>query len=115
MLLIAMAVPRRIQLISGIKGRLAFSIFTCTFLYSLSCIFYLIVCGFAHSIILTDRLRIPLARKLNDCGVFGVSSDENLNYATENKRRWIVHGQEAVAEFVEKAELRYASKGEAPE
>jgi hypothetical protein len=33
-----------------------------------------------------DNYVIPLARKLKDCGVFGVSSDEYLNYAMENRR-----------------------------
>ena len=44
-----------------------------------------------------DFYIIPLSRKLKDCGVFGVSSDENLNYATENKRRWIAEGKGVVA------------------
>lgn len=29
---------------------------------------------------------IPLARKLETCGVFGVSSDEYLNYALNNRK-----------------------------
>ena len=31
-----------------------------------------------------DFYIIPLAKKLKDCGVFGVSSDEYLNYAEKN-------------------------------
>lgn len=31
-----------------------------------------------------DHYIIPLAKKLKDCGVFGVSSGEYLNYATQN-------------------------------
>ena len=33
-----------------------------------------------------DFYIIPLAKKLKDCGVFGVSSDEYLNYAEKNRR-----------------------------
>jgi hypothetical protein len=32
-----------------------------------------------------DNYVIPLAGKLRECGVFGVSSDEYLNYATQNR------------------------------
>jgi hypothetical protein len=35
-----------------------------------------------------DKHVIPLAKKLKQCGVFGVSSDEYLNYALENRREW---------------------------
>lgn len=35
-----------------------------------------------------DNYIIPLANKLKECGVFGVSSDEYLNYALENRREW---------------------------
>ena len=45
---------------------------------------------------------IPLAKKLKECGVFGVSSDEYLNYATENLREWKDKGQELVDMFREK-------------
>lgn len=36
-----------------------------------------------------DFYIIPLAKKLKDCGVFGVSSDEYLNYAMKN--RYVMH------------------------
>jgi len=52
---------------------------------------------------------IPLAKKLKDCGVFGVSSDEYLNYALRNKREWQTRGHQIVAEFKEKALLEYAN------
>jgi hypothetical protein len=45
---------------------------------------------------------IPLARKLKDCGVFGVSSDEYLNYAEKNLKEWEREGQEVTATMVEK-------------
>ena len=49
-----------------------------------------------------DFYVIPLARKLKDCAVFGVSSDEYLNYAMENRKEWEVKGQQVVAEMVDK-------------
>ena len=48
-----------------------------------------------------DFYIIPLAKKLKDCGVFGVSSDEYLNYATKNRQEWEMKGREIVAEMVE--------------
>jgi hypothetical protein len=46
-------------------------------------------------------LQIPLAKKLKDCGVFGVSSDEYLNYAVQNRAEWEERGEEIVAGMVE--------------
>jgi 3'5'-cyclic nucleotide phosphodiesterase len=43
-----------------------------------------------------DNYVIPLAKKLKDCGVFGVSSDEYLNYAMENRREWSCKGEDVV-------------------
>lgn len=43
---------------------------------------------------------IPLTKKLADCGVFGVSSDEYLNYATENAARWEKEGLGIVESMV---------------
>ena len=48
-----------------------------------------------------DYYIIPLAKKLKECGVFGVSSDEYLNYAMKNREEWEVRGQEVVMEMVE--------------
>ena len=42
---------------------------------------------------------IPLAKKLKDCKVFGVSSAECLNYATRNHDEWEVYGQGIVEEM----------------
>jgi hypothetical protein len=50
-----------------------------------------------------DFYIIPLARKLKECGVFGVSSDEYLNYAEKNRQEWVDRGEEVVSEMVEKA------------
>lgn len=49
-----------------------------------------------------DYYVIPLAKKLEDCGVFGVSSDECLNYAKENRREWEAKGQEIVQSYLQK-------------
>ena len=57
-----------------------------------------------------DFYIIPLAMKLKDCGVFGVSSDECLNYAKQNRREWEAKGQEVVVEMKEKAEAQYANR-----
>jgi class 3 adenylate cyclase len=51
-----------------------------------------------------DFYIIPLAKKLKDCGVFGVSSDEYLNYAQRNRSEWEARGQEVVQEMIEKAQ-----------
>ena len=40
-----------------------------------------------------DFYVIPLAKKLKDCGVFGVSSDEYLQYAISNRNEWEEKGQ----------------------
>ena len=44
-----------------------------------------------------------MAKKLKECGVFGVSSDEYLNYALENRREWEARGESLVQEMVVKA------------
>jgi hypothetical protein len=46
--------------------------------------------------------KIPLAKKLKDCGVFGVSSDEYLSYAETNRKEWAMKGEEVVKEYVSK-------------
>lgn len=43
-----------------------------------------------------DFYIIPLAKKLSDCGVFGVSSDEYLSYAIKNREEWEHRGKEIV-------------------
>ena len=45
-------------------------------------------------------LVIPLARKLKDCGVFGVSSDEYLQYALKNRSEWEAKGHECTEELI---------------
>ena len=47
-----------------------------------------------------DFYIIPLAKKLDSCGVFGVSSHEYLNYAEVNKEEWIRKGESIVKEYI---------------
>lgn len=51
-----------------------------------------------------DSYIIPLAKKLKECGVFGSSSDEYLNYAENNKKEWIAKGRQVVEEMVQECE-----------
>jgi hypothetical protein len=48
-----------------------------------------------------DNYIIPLASKLRECQVFGVSCDEFLDFATENRKEWSVKGRDIVAQMVE--------------
>jgi hypothetical protein len=52
-----------------------------------------------------DNYIIPLAKKLKDCGVFGVSSDEYLNYALMNRAEWTEKGEAIVEKLVEGLEI----------
>jgi hypothetical protein len=47
-----------------------------------------------------DFYIIPLAKKLKNCGVFGVSSDEYLTYALQNRAEWEAKGKAVVAELI---------------
>ena len=47
-----------------------------------------------------DNYIIPLANKLETCGVFGVSSTEYKSYAEENRREWEEKGRALVDEYV---------------
>jgi hypothetical protein len=49
-----------------------------------------------------DHYIIPLAKKLKECGVFGVSSDEYLNYACNNRKEWEKKGESIVERFLKK-------------
>jgi hypothetical protein len=50
-----------------------------------------------------DNYVIPLAKRLEECGVFGVSSDECYSYALQNRQEWERKGKDIVEEMV----LRY--------
>jgi 3'5'-cyclic nucleotide phosphodiesterase len=52
-----------------------------------------------------DNYIIPLTKKMKECNVFGVSSDEYLNYAEKNRAEWKARGQEIVKEM--SAEYEY--------
>lgn len=54
-----------------------------------------------------DFYIIPLAKKLKECGVFGVSSDEYLNYAEKNRAEWASRGQAILQEMIEKVRATY--------
>jgi hypothetical protein len=49
-------------------------------------------------------------RQLKECGVFGVSSDEYLNYATKNRQEWLVKGRGIVDALVDNGEQAYLRK-----
>ena len=46
-----------------------------------------------------DKYIIPLAYKLKECGVFGVSGDEYLQYAIQNREEWVLKGKGIVEEL----------------
>eukprot|EP00934_Nitzschia_sp_Nitz4_P002667 Nitzschia sp. Nitz4//scaffold18_size181773//138347//144070//NITZ4_001935-RA/size181773-snap-gene-0.276-mRNA-1//-1//CDS//3329540071//2657//frame0 len=47
-----------------------------------------------------DFYIIPLAKKLKECQVFGVASDEYLNYAEANRQEWERKGKDLVKGYV---------------
>jgi 3'5'-cyclic nucleotide phosphodiesterase len=58
-----------------------------------------------------DNYIIPLANKLKDCCVFGVSSYEYLNYAQRNRAEWEIRGEEIVADMIyEQEKLFYKTE-----
>lgn len=62
---------------------------------------------------LFDVYVIPLAKKLKDCGVFGVSSDEYLSYAIQNRKEWERRGKVIVEEMtgaLQSKEVDFASE-----
>ncbi|KAG7370730.1 PAS domain containing protein [Nitzschia inconspicua] len=48
-----------------------------------------------------DFYIIPLAKKLEECNAFGVSSHEYLSYAEQNRSEWEAKGQQIVEEYRE--------------
>mmetsp|Transcript_18031 Transcript_18031/g.27936 ORF Transcript_18031/g.27936 Transcript_18031/m.27936 type:complete len:1210 (-) Transcript_18031:105-3734(-) len=51
-----------------------------------------------------DNYIIPLSQKLQECNVFGVSSDEYLSYALLNRAEWEERGRDIVANILEEIE-----------
>ena len=58
-----------------------------------------------------DYYIIPLTKKLKECGVFGVSSGEFLDFAQKNREEWERQGEEVVAGMIEDCERKYGKKG----
>jgi hypothetical protein len=54
-----------------------------------------------------DFYIIPLAKKLAECGVFGVSSAEYLDYAKINRRKWLEEGEAITEKMVAKLKASY--------
>lgn len=54
-----------------------------------------------------DFYVIPLAKKLESCGVFGVSSLEYLDYANSNRDEWAREGEKLVQQFLAKWEAQH--------
>lgn len=57
-----------------------------------------------------DFYIIPLANKLRECGVFGVSSDEYLNYAMKNREEWEARGKDIVKQMVAQVDEKHHPK-----
>lgn len=57
-----------------------------------------------------DFYIIPLTRKLKECGVFGVSSGEFLNYALNNRAEWMEKGKFVTAELADLVQKKYGEK-----
>jgi hypothetical protein len=55
-----------------------------------------------------SRIQLPLAMKLETCGIFGVSSLEYLSYAKANRNEWVTKGEGIVAGYVAKYDLASA-------
>jgi 3'5'-cyclic nucleotide phosphodiesterase len=53
-----------------------------------------------------DNYIIPLAKKLETCGVFGVSCGELLDYARDNRSEWAAKGHEIVKENLARLECQ---------
>ena len=47
-----------------------------------------------------DNYIIPLAKNLEECNVLGVSCDEHLSYALENRHEWALKWQQVVADMI---------------
>jgi len=61
-----------------------------------------------------DFYIIPLAKKLESCGVFGVSSDEYLTYAMNNRSEWEHKGKEQVTKYIDTYNKKYGASAALP-
>jgi hypothetical protein len=55
-----------------------------------------------------DFYIIPLAKKLETCGVFGVSSLEYMSYAQANRQEWVLKGENIVKSYLVSYETKKA-------
>ena len=55
---------------------------------------------YEDQLIFFDKYVIPLANKLGECGVFGVSGDEYLTYAKLNRAEWEQKGREETRKMI---------------
>lgn len=60
----------------------------------------------------SDNYVIPLAKKLEECRVFGVASDECLNYALENRKEWAEKGEAMLEQMILKIKQEAIPKAE---
>jgi hypothetical protein len=49
-----------------------------------------------------DQYAIPLAKKLKDCGMFGIAGDDALSCAQSNRKEWVIQGVKIVEDFIKK-------------
>ena len=70
-------------------------------------------CALSGELGFFDNYIIPLAKKLKDCEVFGVDSDQCLVYAMKNREEWEARGEQALEEMV--AGFKDFGKETAPE
>ena len=61
-----------------------------------------------------DYYIIPLAKKLDTCGVFGVSSHEYLSYAESNREEWVQKGRDLVGQYLAACEEKYPGQEKDP-
>lgn len=52
-----------------------------------------------------DNYVIPLAKRLQQCSIFGANCDEYLNYAVTNREAWVKRGEIEISSYLE--ELRF--------
>jgi hypothetical protein len=58
-----------------------------------------------------DNYVIPLAYKLKECGVFGVSGEEYLGYAVQNRNEWEEKGSASVEAMKQRAMAKAKKMG----
>jgi 3'5'-cyclic nucleotide phosphodiesterase len=56
-----------------------------------------------------DNYVIPLAKRLRECKIYGVSSEEYYGFALENRREWERKGRDIVSAFQLRASVGYSN------